>query len=40
MGRKTNIFILIPLAAFSALILGAGMYMTICKNSNFDFFGC
>ena len=40
MGKKTNIFILIPLAAFSALILGAGMYMTLCKNSNLDFLGC
>jgi len=26
MGRKTNIFILIPLAAFATLILGFGMY--------------
>ena len=33
MGLKTNIFILIPLGAFAALILGLGMYMTICKNS-------
>jgi len=34
MGRKTNIFILIPLAAFATLILGIGMYNTLCKNAN------
>ncbi|AJM92620.1 conserved exported protein of unknown function [Nitrosopumilus piranensis] len=33
MGRKTNFFILIPLAAFATLIIGAGMYMTLCKNA-------
>ena len=34
MGRKTNLFILVPLAAFAAIIIGFGMYNTICKNSN------
>ena len=34
MGRKTKIFLLIPLAAFASVILGFGMYMTLCKNSN------
>jgi len=34
MGRKTNFFLLVPLAAFAAIIIGFGMYMTICKNSN------
>ena len=34
MGRKTNIFILVPLATFAAIIIGFGMYNTICKNSN------
>jgi hypothetical protein len=34
MGRKTNIFLLIPLATFAAIIIGFGMYNTICKNSN------
>ncbi|MCA9811469.1 MAG: hypothetical protein KC483_01225 [Nitrosarchaeum sp.] len=32
-GIKTKIFVLVPLAVFAAIILGAGMYMTICKNS-------
>ena len=34
MGRKTNIFLLVPLSAFAAVIIGFGMYMTLCKNSN------
>jgi len=33
MGLKTKIFILIPLALFAAIILGFGMYNTICKNT-------
>lgn len=33
-GYKTKIFLLIPLAAFACVILGFGMYMTLCKNSN------
>jgi len=33
MGLKTNLFILVPLAAFAAIILGAGMYLTLCKNA-------
>jgi hypothetical protein len=39
-GLKTKIFILIPLSVFSAIILGFGMYNTLCKNSNLDFLGC
>jgi len=34
MGLKTKIFILIPLAAFATIILGFGMYNTLCKNVN------
>lgn len=34
MGYKTKIFLLIPLTAFACIILGFGMYMTLCKNSN------
>jgi len=34
MGLKTNIFILIPLALFAAVILGFGMYNTLCKDAN------
>ena len=33
MGLKTKVFILIPLIIFSGIILGFGMYNTICKNS-------
>jgi len=33
-GRKTNIFILIPLIVFATIILGFGMYNTLCKNVN------
>jgi len=33
MGLKTKIFILVPLAVFAAIILGFGMYNTICKNA-------
>lgn len=33
-GRKTNLFLLVPLSAFAALIIGLGMYLTLCKNSN------
>jgi hypothetical protein len=33
MGLKTKIFVLIPLALFGAIILGFGMYDTLCKNS-------
>ena len=31
MGKKTNFFILVPLATFAAIIIGFGMYNTICK---------
>ena len=34
MGLKTKIFLLIPLAAFACVVLGLGMYLTLCKNSN------
>jgi len=34
MGRKANIFILIPLVAFGTIIFGFGMYNTLCKNVN------
>jgi len=34
MGRKTNIFILIPLSIFASIIFGFGMFNTLCKNSN------
>ena len=34
MGPKTKIFLLIPLGVFACVILGFGMYMTLCKNSN------
>ncbi len=34
MGLKTKIFLLIPLGVFASVILGFGMYMTLCKNSN------
>lgn len=34
MGKKTNFFILVPLIVFAAIILGFGMYNTLCKNSN------
>ena len=33
MGLKTKIFILVPLAIFGAIILGFGMYNTLCKDS-------
>jgi hypothetical protein len=33
MGLKTKILVLIPLAIFAAIILGFGMYNTICKNT-------
>lgn len=34
MGLKTNLFLLVPLSAFAAVIIGAGMYLTLCRNSN------
>ena len=34
MGRKTKIFVLLPLAVYAAVVIGFGMYMTLCKNSN------
>lgn len=34
MGLKTNLFVLVPLAAFAAVILGFGVYNTVCKNSH------
>ena len=34
MGKKTNFFILIPLAIFAAVVIGFGVYNTLCKNSN------
>jgi len=40
MGLKTKIFILIPLSAFALIVMGIAVYNTVCKNSNFDFFGC
>jgi hypothetical protein len=33
MGIKTKVFVLVPLAVFAAIILGFGMYNTLCKNS-------
>jgi hypothetical protein len=33
MGLKVKIFVLVPLIIFAAIILGFGMYNTICKNS-------
>jgi hypothetical protein len=40
MGLKTKIFLLIPLSVGAAIVMGVAMYNNICKNSNFDFFGC
>ncbi|CAI9831572.1 conserved hypothetical protein [Nitrosopumilaceae archaeon] len=34
MGRWTNALLLVPLSVFAALVLGGGMYLTLCKNSN------
>ena len=34
MGKKTNFFILIPLSIFAAVVIGFGVYNTLCKNSN------
>ena len=34
MGKKTNFFILIPLAAFAAIIIGFEIYTTLCKTAN------
>ncbi len=34
MGKKANLFILVPLASLAAIVIGFGMYNTICKNSS------
>ena len=34
MGLKANIFVIVPLAVFAAVIFGFGLYNTLCKNSN------
>jgi len=39
MGRKTNVFILIPLATLASVILGFAIYNTLCKNANIPL-GC
>lgn len=40
MGLKTKIFIVVPLAAFAAVIFGFGFYNTICKNAHVNLFDC
>ena len=37
MGRLTKFLVLVPLTAFGVVILGFGMYLTLCKNSNIPF---
>ncbi len=34
MGRITKLLVLVPLTAFGVVVLGFGMYLTLCKNSN------
>lgn len=34
MGVRTNLLVLVPLAALAAAVLGFGLYNTVCKNSN------
>ena len=40
MGLLTKVFIIIPLAAFAAIIFGFGIYNTVCKNAHVNLFGC
>ncbi len=40
MGMKSNLLIVLPMAIFGAIILGFGIYNTICKNANVTLFDC
>ena len=40
MGRMTNAFVVLPLAAFAAIIFGFAIYNTLCKNSSIAILNC
>lgn len=40
MGLRTNVLVLVPLAAFAAVIFGFGIYNTVCKNSHVRIIDC
>lgn len=40
MGLKTKVFVLVPLAAFAAVVFGFGVYNTVCKNAHVRLIDC
>ena len=40
MWSRSNLLVIVPLAAFGAIIFGFGLYNTICKNTGLWMLDC
>lgn len=40
MWSRSNLLVIVPLAAFGALIFGFGIYNTVCKNTSLWVLDC